>query len=167
VKAHYSKSRLADAVAQSKSIYQVLDNLGLKKNGGNHSQVKRWINKHGLDTSHFLGCRVNSGSSHIGGPRKLLPDEVLVANRTKTLKESVIRLRRALDAIGRPRICRDCGVGEVWNKKPLTLQIEHINGNNLDNRRENLTYLCPNCHTQTLTWGSRNGDMLKSEDSQG
>lgn len=52
--------------------------------------------------------------------------------------------------------CSDCGTGDSWNNKPLTLQIDHIDGNNKNNLIENLRYLCPNCHTQTETWGVRN-----------
>lgn len=52
--------------------------------------------------------------------------------------------------------CVFCGnIGE-WNGKKLTLQIDHINGVNTDNRIINLRFLCPNCHSQTETFGSKN-----------
>jgi len=52
-------------------------------------------------------------------------------------------------------VCSECGISE-YNNKPIRLQIDHINGDNKDHRQENLRYLCPNCHTQTETWGVRN-----------
>ena len=51
--------------------------------------------------------------------------------------------------------CSECGISE-WNHKPLTLQIDHIDGNHKNNVIENLRWLCPNCHTQTDTWGVKN-----------
>ncbi len=53
-------------------------------------------------------------------------------------------------------ICKGCKNKGTWNKKPLTLQLDHKNGNSYDCRKNNLRYLCPNCHSQTKTFGSKN-----------
>lgn len=51
--------------------------------------------------------------------------------------------------------CVECGITDTWNGKPITLQVDHIDGNNSNNDFGNLRYLCPNCHTQTHTWGGK------------
>lgn len=50
--------------------------------------------------------------------------------------------------------CSNCSISE-WNKAHLVLELEHINGDRRDNRIENLTILCPNCHSQTRTFRKR------------
>ena len=47
-----------------------------------------------------------------------------------------------------PTTCSECGLRDVWEKKPLTMHLHHVNGERKDNRAENLCYLCPNCHSQ-------------------
>ena len=51
--------------------------------------------------------------------------------------------------------CCLCGQSNIWNGKALTLQLDHINGDHNDNRIENLRILCPNCHSQTETFGNK------------
>lgn len=56
-------------------------------------------------------------------------------------------------------VCSGCGLNNEWNNKVLCLQIDHINGIRNDNRLENLRFLCPNCHSQTETWCSKNKSL--------
>ena len=51
--------------------------------------------------------------------------------------------------------CEGCALVE-WRGRPIALQLHHINGDGLDNRLENLSLLCGNCHAQTDTWGGKN-----------
>jgi 5-methylcytosine-specific restriction endonuclease McrA len=51
--------------------------------------------------------------------------------------------------------CQKCGNSGEWQGEPLALELEHINGDSLDNTRENLLILCPNCHSQTSTFRGR------------
>jgi len=51
--------------------------------------------------------------------------------------------------------CYNCGLGD-WLNGALVLELDHINGNNLDHRLVNLRFLCPNCHSQTPTYKGRN-----------
>jgi 5-methylcytosine-specific restriction endonuclease McrA len=52
-------------------------------------------------------------------------------------------------------VCSGCGLTE-WRGKPLTIHLDHIDGNKQDSRIENLRMLCPNCHSQTPTFAGRN-----------
>jgi 5-methylcytosine-specific restriction endonuclease McrA len=51
--------------------------------------------------------------------------------------------------------CSECGLCE-WRGKPISIHIDHINGIRGDHRLENLRMLCPNCHSQTETYGGKN-----------
>lgn len=52
--------------------------------------------------------------------------------------------------------CSACGIGGEYNNKPITLEIEHKDGNSENNTIDNLCFLCPNCHSQTPTYKSKN-----------
>ena len=69
---------------------------------------------------------------------------------TRNLKERLIK-----EGI-LTKICSECGITDEWNNKPITLQLDHINGVRDDHRLENLRLLCPNCHSQTDTYCGRN-----------
>ncbi len=68
---------------------------------------------------------------------------------------SSIPIRRLMFEVGIEEKCGECGMLPAWRGKPLTFDVDHINGDAFDCRKENLRFLCPNCHRQTETWGWR------------
>jgi len=64
-------------------------------------------------------------------------------------------LKKLLATAGHEYKCETCGIN-TWNDKSLTLELEHKDGNSFNNQLDNLTYLCPNCHSQTETFRGKN-----------
>lgn len=126
-----------------------------------HKFLKGKIIEFGLDTSHWLGVRTNCGIHHKGGYQKLSSDQILILDRNKGRKEHISILRRALLDTGKDEKC-ECGLGSTWKGKKLQLQVDHINGNPIDNREENIRFICPNCHSQTENFsGNKNKKPAK------
>ncbi|THA26217.1 HNH endonuclease [Streptomyces sp. RKND-216] len=75
------------------------------------------------------------------------------------------RLKRALDEVGEPYRCAECGNEGAWRGVAMTLQIDHVDGDWRNNNRENLRYLCPNCHAITSTWCRKKAALASRCDS--
>ena len=69
-------------------------------------------------------------------------------------------LRRYLKEI-KGCVCAGCGISDTYNGKPITLQVDHIDGNSDNNFPSNIRLLCPNCHSQTETFSGRNKKNTK------
>ncbi len=53
--------------------------------------------------------------------------------------------------LSRGHRCESCTNTE-WMGKPITLELEHVDADRVNNTEENLKLPCPNCHSQTSTW---------------
>lgn len=141
----YKRELLATLIPQCLSYAELIRHLGLKISGSNHCHVKNRVTQYGLDTSHFTGQGHNKGK--ISGQRKSW-QEVLTINQGSHPRHSQLLLRALLEH-GRAYQCELCPNNGIWNGLPLTLQIDHKNGNRKDDTPKNLRLLCPNCHSQT------------------
>lgn len=83
--------------------------------------------------------------------KKTWEDKLLLEDFDKLSYE---RLRKRI-ILEQKEKCNRCGLNE-WLEEKISLELEHIDGNNENNERENLEVLCPNCHSLTKTWRGRN-----------
>jgi hypothetical protein len=134
---YYTTEELLDAVKNSTSIAGVLKKLNLKAVGGNYCTIKRKIEEHSIDCSHFKGQAWNKGNQLKNWSNY---------TRSTNLKAHLIK------KFGHQ--CQKCK-NETWNDQPITLELHHVDGNRTNNAIENLQLLCPNCHSCTDNWRGR------------
>lgn len=139
-----SDELLEEVVKNSISLSEVLKKLGKKQAGGTQSHYKNRINRLGLDISHFLGQGHNKGKKN--NKRKKI-EEILIKREGHNRAKPHF-LRRALIESGIKYECSNCKCKNEWMGFPLVLDVDHINEDWLDDRIENLRFLCPNCHSQ-------------------
>lgn len=161
----YTEEQFRDAVKNSFTMIDVLRTIGVRGSGGNYDIAHRMIKKMGLDTSHFTGHGHLKGKHHTWSKAHSL-DKILVNGYnggipTSKLKNKLFRANMLENK------CSKCGIKD-WNGLPLSLELEHINGDRYDNRIDNLTILCPNCHSQTHTFRRKKSSLcnLHSADNK-
>ena len=153
-----SEEKFRAMVAAADSYSDILRQLGLTTRGGSSLDVlKRRITELNCSTAHF-----GQKASIIAPNIKYSLDDILVENSPYT---AISRLKIRLVKENRLEYkCACCGISE-WMEKPISLQLDHINGKNNDHRIENLRFLCPNCHSQTETYAGKNkGGSFSGQD---
>lgn len=148
------KEILEELIKKSTSFGQVLKHFDLVNKGNNNRTLKARCLHDCIDFSHIkIGRNSNKGRKF---PLKALSKEkcleILFIENSQFSRNSVKLYLRKYNLIPYKCICGN--VGE-WLDKPLSLQIDHINGVSNDHRIENLRWVCPNCHSQTETFVGR------------
>ena len=153
-----SDEQFVELLKKSSTISEVLFKLGytVKGNSWGYSQVKRRMDDLNLDYSIFKGKSAVIKTNKLNNVKK---EDILKENCNH---QRIVLRRYVIKNNLIPYKCAICGCTE-WQGKTLSLELDHINGINNDNRLENLRFLCPNCHSQTSTYGSRNQQLNSSE----
>lgn len=125
--------------------------LGLRAAGGNYKAL------HQACARLEIEAPVWTGGPPDGRCYRSAPDHIVFCENSTYHNRSQIKSR--LVASGIPNQCAECALESEWNGRPLTLQLDHINGVFNDNRPENLRILCPNCHSQTDTFAGRSARL--------
>lgn len=138
-----TKKELEELIEKSDSTAQIIKNIGYTPKSSYYKVVREKIKEYDLDEPVWI--------NNCFKKREL--NEILVKNSTYTNRKF---LKKRLFANGYlQNKCYECGIGPKWNGKQLSLQLDHINGINDDNRLLNLRILCPNCHSQTETFAGK------------
>ena len=151
----YTKEWLQELCQDSYSYAEVLNKAGRKQGGGAQQTLKNKIELWNIDISHFTGQRWHESPNQLPqeGKEKYTLDEIFIKNSPVTQK--VLR-----GYVERHEIikyeCVSCGCDGHWLNGIISLEIDHIDGDNTNNEITNLRYLCPNCHALTETYRGRN-----------
>lgn len=140
----YNKEDFEIYLKDSKSVRDLIIKVGITPHGGAVAYYKNKLKEWNLDTSHFLGQRWALG---ISSTNKKKSEERLV--KGKFVRGSI--LKRVLLELNVKEECSICKI-DKWQNKKINLEIDHIDGDNTNNLKENLRFICPNCHSQTETY---------------
>ena len=140
----YSNEEFEQIVLNSHSYKECLFNLGYHSNSGDSTnRLKQKIQILGISTEHFTSKT----------PIARTEENIFCEN--SSADQSTLR-KWFTKGNYQEYVCSICGQEPEWQGKPLTLILDHINGNNKDDRLENLRWVCPNCNQQLETTNGKN-----------
>lgn len=143
---------LREIVSKSNSFSDVFRHFGMPTTGAGFKTLRQRLDEVGVNYEHIrLGLDCNKGRKFL--VTKAIPlGQVMVEG--SSYSRSALKNRLLRNGSLKP-VCAICGQEPLWNTKPMTLILDHINGKRDDHRMENLRLVCPNCNSQLVTTGGR------------
>ena len=148
-----NKEELIEIVKKSFSYASVCKSVGISPVGGNFNTIKKYIKLYNINIEHFTGQGWNTGDKYIFFGKRIPLDEILEGHYP-TYKSGSLKTRLIKSGLKEHK-CETCGITEWYNKK-ISLHLHHIDGDNTNHKLYNLKILCPNCHSQTDNFGTKN-----------
>ena len=156
MKYKYDETKLRELVKKSINMANLLSFYNIIPAGGNYSTMYRQLKHFNIDTSHWGTGKQRQGhlkgKTHNWSPR--VPLSEIMIKDTKWGGGSDRLKKRLLQEKMFERKCYRCNLTE-WQGNLIPIELDHINGDKFDNRKENLTILCPNWHALTPTYRKR------------
>ena len=146
-----TKEDFEQAAKESFSIAGMCRYLNLKPAGGNYKLMHDAIVRYNIDIGHFTGQGWNTNLKFKPFQEKPLME---ILAKDSAYQSHKLKRRLILEGV-KLHVCESCRLTE-WLGKPIPLELHHVNGNNSDNRLENLLLLCPNCHALTDSYRGKN-----------
>ena len=156
-----TKQEFHSICQQHTSLAQIIRSFGLEAEAGNYNTLKRRIREDGVNISHIqMGLNSNRGRRFV---RKYTRENIVDAINSGVIKDNstIRKMVRKWDLIPSEK-CAICNEKPLWNGKPLTFVLDHINGKHSDHRLDNLRFICPNCNSQTPTFSGRNRKVCEN-----
>ncbi len=148
----YTKELLEPIVSKSYSYTDVVRNLGLKLAGGSINHIKSRIVKFDISIKHFKRTSWMKGKI---SPHRKKSSDILIVLPEGSHRPKSHQLKRALIEEGVEYRCSRCNI-DKWQEEKITLDADHIDGDWKNNLKNNLRFLCPNCHSLTKNYKARN-----------
>lgn len=151
---NFEPEEVTKLVGESESLRDLAKKLGYQVSGSGYTEpIKRYCKIHNIDLLPVIQRGKLTTTRYQGHGRKYSNDEIFIKN--SPVSRGLARKRVISDNLIEYK-CSVCGQEPFWNGKPLTLNLDHINGDPTDNRLDNLRFICLHCDSQQDTYCGKN-----------